>query len=69
MCNIHIITENKKGEISVFGGKSFNFEPHKKCLKFSMRKLAVITIKSFISVPFKIEASLFGEYMIGNYAV
>ena len=67
MCNIHIITENKKGEISVFGGKSFVFEPHGKCLKFSMRKLAVITVKSFISVPFfKIEAALFGEYMIGN---
>jgi len=69
MCNIHIITENKKGEISVFGGKSFNLQPNKKCLKFSMRKLAVIAVKSFISVSFKIEASLFGEYMIGNYTV
>jgi len=69
MCNIHIITENKKGEISVFGGTSFVFEPHGKRLKFSMRKLAVIAVKSFISVSFKIEASLFGEYMIGNYTV
>jgi len=63
---MHIITENKYGKNNVFGGKSFNFDPHKKCLKFSMRKLAVITVKSFISEPFKIEASLFGEYMIGN---
>jgi len=45
MCNIHIITENQKGEISVFGGKSFNFEPHKKCLKFSMQKIAVTKTK------------------------
>jgi len=50
MCNIHIITENKKGEISVFGGTSFDLKPHKKCLKFSMRKLVVIAVKSFISV-------------------
>jgi len=69
MCNIHIITENKKGEISVFGGTSFDLKPHKKCLKFSMRKLVVIAVKSFISVSFKIEASLFGEYMIENYTV
>jgi hypothetical protein len=66
MCNIHIITENKNDKISVFGEKSFNLQPHKKCLKFSMRKLAVMTIKSFISMPFKIEASLFGEYIIEN---
>jgi len=66
MCNIHIITENKNGKISVFGEKSFDLKPNKKCLRFSMRKLAVITIKSFISMPFKIEASLFGEYIIGN---
>jgi len=69
MRNIHIITENKKGEISVFGGKSFNLKPHKKCLKFSMQKIAVITVKSFISVSFKIEALLFGEYIIGNCTV
>jgi len=48
MCNIDIIAENKRYENKFFGEKSFVFEPHGKCLKFSLSKIALYGSNFFL---------------------